>query len=206
VRRSELEGAAKRAEPSVLAVVVDARGRRETDTAQQAKPARAGLSGLRRQDSRVGRRISRKDAGDGGGVGSNQRPIVVTRELEEHRGCGLAISDARAASPALALRPDGPGEAPAELLGSRELAGDVVADVREAARAALEREESVERRDAISLRRRNAQSAAGVVESAAADPADAALHFFQRGKEEVTPRAHGVEPAADDVLVEVFSR
>ena len=60
----------------------------------------------------------------------------------------------------------------------------------------LERDQRVERRDAVRLCRRDLEPAARVAERALGHPADAALRGAQRGEEQVAPRAVAARDAS----------
>ena len=81
-------------------------------------------------------------------------------------------------------------------LGARELAREVGADVQHVRRAFLEREQRVERRDAVGLGGRHVEPARRVAERALAHPADATLRCAKRGEEQVPSRAIGARDAA----------
>jgi hypothetical protein len=86
------------------------------------------------------------------------------------------------------------------------VARDVVTDVSHAGRTRLGRKKGVERGDPVGLGGRHAEAPADVVESAGADPADAALDGVQRRKEEVTLRERFLEAAPDHVVLEPLAR
>ena len=91
--------------------------------------------------------------------------------------------------------PDGPRvglEPGAEWSGTTGEAGDVVADVDDAGRSWLEREQGVEAGHAVRLGGRHAQAAADLVEGRLADPADARLDGVERRQQEVAPVARRV--------------
>ena len=65
-------------------------------------------------------------------------------------------------------------------------ARDVDAGMHDASGTRLEREEVVERRDAVRLSRRDGEAAAHVVEPTAADPANAVLQRVERWEQQVS--------------------
>ena len=74
-------------------------------------------------------------------------------------------------------------------------AGDVDAGVDRAERSRLEREEVVERGDAVRLSGRDREATAHVVETAAADPSDSVLQRVERGQQEVASLTVGARDA-----------
>ena len=160
----------------------------------------------RRRGRRVTAGEQARDVVDG-----DRRDRGLVRRLARHghqRGRrALAHAQARALVPdrlpvagVRALGRDAALELGHQLLRAARDARHVGAHVRDHGRLGLEREQRVERRDAVGLRRRDREPPADVVQRAPADPADARLHRVQRREQEVALRPRGV-PAARHVLV-----
>jgi hypothetical protein len=78
----------------------------------------------------------------------------------------------------------------AQRLSTRQATGDVVTHVDDGARLGLCPKEMIEGDDAPSLRGRDGQAAADVVESASTDPPNSILDRMERWKEQVAPLLH----------------
>ena len=132
---------------------------------------------------------------------------LLAGDREHGRGRALAQAEARAPEPrdlavprGLAGRPERPLEVGAELLGAREPARDVVADMGDGRRPRLRREHGVERRDAVGLGGRHGEPPADVVQARLGDLADPVLERVKRREEQVAA-APGVVPASRDVAL-----
>ena len=180
--RPDPSGALERTEATVGAVVLE---RCRVDDADAGEEPQARLAGLRDRRvpvfgprDRIIRAHPHRDAGRIDQTGDH-RGWLRPGDRDHRRGCSLAQSQARRPQPGLlavctgsALRSDRPGEVGRRLLGPRQVARDVVADVGDDRRARLRGEQRVERRDAVGLGGRHGQPPAGVVECRLTDPAD----------------------------------
>jgi hypothetical protein len=118
---------------------------------------------------------------------------LVTRRLQECRRRSFAHAETRAPEHLL-------GTALADglldhIVGARDLAGDVVAQVQDRRRTWFDREHRVERRDAVGLGGRDREALARIAESARADPARARLQRVQDREQQVALAA-GLVPAS----------
>ena len=128
-------------------------------------------------------------------------------EREKRRRRPVAATEARAPEPRRSVvgagGPLGPEpflELSDERLCAVTAAGDVVADVDDAGGLRRERQQRVERRDAVGVGRRHRQPAAHLVEPAGGDPADPLLQGPERRQEEV-PSGARVMPAVGGVAL-----
>ena len=139
--------------------------------------------------NRRDRRLLRRPRGHdvrGGRRGERDRARRLAR-VQDQRGRSLfAAAQARASFPAaFALRPERMLQLGAETLRPLDPTGDVVADVGDGQGSRREREEVVERDDAVRLGGRHGQAPADIVEGARRDPAKPRLDGMERGQEEV---------------------
>src|SRR2546426_877554 len=185
------DGRAGSLAPAVGLVLIEAAGIDDTDPLEQPQRRVAGLwrprSAHRGECPLWSEDCPRLLRGD--------RPEEALRrsgtgDRQERRWRLIAEAEARAALPGCAV-PDsqGPLELRDELVRATAPAGDVVADVQDAPRARLHREQPIEGGDTPGIGWRNVQALADVREHAFADPADAGLRRLQGGEEEVTPVA-----------------
>ena len=166
--------------------------------------SRRAMSGRRRRSDRAGGiatggggpratirgRAGRLEGrGDPGGVDRCERegPRRLAGD-RHHRGrSAIAQSQARTTQPCdlpvpcrFPGRTDAPGQVAADRLRAGQPARDVVTDVGHDRRPRVRREERIERRDAVGLRRGDGESLADVVECRGADPADPRLDGVER--------------------------
>src|SRR5207302_5509762 len=87
-------------------------------------------------------------------------------------------------------------------LRAGESAREVRADVEHLRRTLLEREQRVERRDAVRLGGRNVEPTGGVPERARRDPADAPLRRTQRREQELSTMAVAPRDAVPSVRLD----
>ncbi len=192
---------------AVGAVVVEALGVDGADAAQQAQ-ARVALLG-RRGRRRLGRRPAVEDLDHAAGV--DERQLALDRRVaglgEQRRRRPVALPQARAAQPRGAVDVAVLGAEALLQLGDERLragaaAGDVVADVDDARRALLGREERVEGRHAVDVGRRHGQALGDVVQAARADPPGALVQRVQRRQQHVALRARGVAAVGGVAVVD----
>ena len=125
--------------------------------------------------------------------GDHRRPRPLACRRHQHGGRSLALAQAWAAHPpssarfAIASRPHDPFETRAEIARALGLAGDIVTDPGYNRRGLLEREHIVERRNAVGFRRGHFEPLAGIVQRAAADPADTPVDCMEDRKQQVAP-------------------
>src|SRR2546426_784771 len=128
-----------------------------------------------------------------------------SRPLDSDSGRSIAEPEAWAAAPHRTAfggrrRTELGLELPAQVVGARALAGDVIADRDTERRLLVEREPIVEARDAESVGRGNVQATARIFEAASADPADLVLQSVQDGQQKVPLGSRRV-PATREVVV-----
>ncbi len=84
----------------------------------------------------------------------------------------------------------------AQLFATRQATGDVVTYVDDGARLGLCPKEMIEGDDAPSLRGRDGQATADVVESASTDPPDPILDRMERWQQQIAPLLHFFKAAS----------
>jgi hypothetical protein len=205
--RTHLDRGAERLVAAVRAVAVDALRIRDADAAQQAQRR---IPGLRDAGRRRGRRVAAGEQARDVVHGDRRHRGLVRRLTRDggqrcrrtlaHAQAGALVPDRLPVAGVRALGRDAALELGHQLLRAARDAGHVGAHVRDHGRLGLEREQRVERRDAVRLRRRDREPPADVVERAPADPADARLDGVEGREQKMALRPRGM-PAARHMLV-----
>ena len=205
---SHLHGGAQRLPAAVRPVAVDAPGIDDADARQQAQGRIAFLRHVRlwllRQVAAAQQALhlpvrSRSRSPSRAAPGRPRSGLRRSRVSHMPRH-GLSCQTARPLPGCAPSGPTRPLELRDELLRPARDTRHVGAHVRDDRRLGLEREQRVERRDAVRLRRRDREPPADVVERAPADPADARLDGVEGREQEMALRPRGM-PAARHVLV-----
>ena len=130
----------------------------------------------------------------GHGEQGRRSPIALAEAWTPQPGSRLSLNDG-------VLRAETLFEGRDQLVRAVTATGQVVADVHDPRRAPLEREQRVERRDAVRVGRRHGKSLADIVERAGAEPADTLVNRVQDGEQEVAPGSRAVATVCNLALV-----
>ncbi len=205
---ADVDGPPQRGVATVRPVVVEAPRVDAADPPEKAQAVTAGL-GCRRvrihRDRPAGERVDHAVGGDGredvllgrvAGHGKQGRrsPIALAEAWAPQPGRRLSLNDGVLGAETLFERRD-------QLVRAVTATGQVVADVHDPRRPPLEREQRVERRDAVRVGRRHGETLADVVERAGAEPADMLVNRLQDGEQEVAPGSRAVATVRNLALV-----